>query len=79
MLTSPLGEGDEIKKALGYEKDEELRQDQVEAYVAKKGTLDKCRKDKFGIEMPNFDETIDQLNDRSEELASQIMMKESEE
>ena len=78
MLTSPLEDGDGIKRKLGYEKDDELSQDQVRAYVAQDGTLRECRKNKYGIEMPVFDKTIDELNDRSEELASQIMMKDSE-
>ena len=77
MLTAPLEDGDAIKRQLGYEKDDELRQDQVKAYVARKGTLKECRKDKYGIEMPVFDKAIDELNFRSEELASQIMMKDS--
>ena len=75
MLTSPLEGGDEAKRAMGYGKDDELRQNQVRAYVAQDGTLRECRKDKYGIEMPVFDETIDELNDRSEDLASRIMMK----
>lgn len=78
MLTAPLEDGDKIKRKLGYEKDDELGQDQVKAYVAGEGTLKECRKNKYGIEMPVFDETIDDLNFRSEELASQIMMKDSE-
>ena len=75
MLTSPLEGGDEAKKAMGYGKNDELGRDQVRAYVAQDGTLRECRKDKYGIEMPVFDETIDELNDRSEDLASRIMMK----
>ena len=77
MLSSPLEDGNKIKRKLGYEENEQLRLDQVQAYVAQNGTLTPCNKDKFGIEMPVFDETIDSLNDRSEELATQIMMKES--
>ena len=77
MLSSPLEDGDEARKKLGYREDDRLSQEQVQAYVAKNGTLKLCSKDRFGIEMPVFDETIDDLNDRSEELADQIMMKES--
>ena len=77
MLSSPLEDGDEARKKLGYSENDRLSPEQVQAYVAKDGTLTLCNKDRFGIEMPIFDETIDDLNDRSEELADQIMMKES--
>ena len=77
MLSNPLEDGDEARKRLGYGENDSLSPKQVQAYVAKDGTLILCKKDKYGIEMPVFDETIDELNDRSEELADQIMMKES--
>ena len=79
MLSAPLEGGDRIKRKLGYESEEELRPDQVKAYVAEAGKLNECDKNRFGIEMPVFDKTIDELNKRSEELASHIIMKESEE
>ena len=79
MLSAPLDGGDGIKRKLGYVKEDELRQDQVQAYVAEEGTLNECSKDRFGIEMRVFDETIDDLNERSEELASNILMREIEE
>lgn len=75
MLSSPLEDGDQAKRELGYRNDHQLTLDQVQAYVAEKGTLNECDKDQFGVEMSVFDETIDELNHRSEELASQIMMK----
>lgn len=74
MLTSPLADGDRVKEKLGYKRSDELRQDQVRAYVAQNGVVRECKKDKYGIEMPVFDETIEDLNFRSEELADQIMM-----
>ena len=75
MLSSPLEDGDRAKRELGYRKDHQLTLNQVQAYVAKDGTLAVCDKDKFGVELTVFDETIDELNQTSEELASQIMMK----
>ena len=75
MLSSPLEDGDQAKIKLGYRKDHQLTLDQVQAYVAEDGTLTMCNKDKFGVEISVFDETIDELNQTSEELASQIMMK----
>lgn len=77
MLSSPLEGGDEIKRELEYEEGDELSIDQVQAYVAKCGELEECDKNEFGIAMPVFDETIDDLNERSEKLASRILMKES--
>ncbi len=78
MLSSPLEDGDKIKFELGYRGDEQLRPDQVKAYVAENGGLTPCKKDRFGLEVTSLDETIDDLNRTSEELASQIMMKEME-
>lgn len=75
MLSSPLEDGEQVKRELGYRSDHQLTIDQVQAYVAEEGTLNECDKDRFGVEMSVFDETIDELNHRSEELASQIMMK----
>lgn len=78
MLTSPLEDGEDAKRKLGYQASDELRLNQVRAYVAQDGRLIRCDQDRFGIEMSVFDETIDDLNYRSEELADQILMKESE-
>ena len=77
MLSNPLEDGDEARKRLGYGKNDRLSPEQVQAYVAKDGILTLCNKDRFGIEVPVFDETIDDLNNRSEELADLIMMRES--
>ena len=76
MLSSPLEDGEQAKRELGYQEGDQLTLEQVRAYVAENGTLTPCENDKFGIEVPVLDETIESLNQRSEKLAIQIMMKE---
>ena len=78
MLSSPLEDENDAREKFGYRPSDQLRLDQVNAYVAEDGGLTPCRKDKYGIEITSLDEVIDNLNDASEELASQIMMKEAE-
>ena len=75
MLSSPLQDGDKAKTVLGYKPDEQLSLDRVQAYVAEKGTLSLCDKGKFGISYSVFDDTIDSLNETTEELATQIILK----
>ena len=75
MLSSPLQDGDKARTDLGYKPDEQLSLDRVQAYVAGKGTLSPCDKSKFGISYSVFDDTIDSLNETTEELATQIILK----
>lgn len=76
MLSSPLGDEGQTKEKLGYRPDEQLSLNQVRAYIAEKGGLTPCKKDKYGIEVKSLDDVIDRLNERSEELAIQIMKNE---
>ena len=42
----------------------------MRAYVAEKNSLTPCRIDEFGIDMPFFDKTINDINRVSNELAT---------
>ena len=44
----------------------------VRAYIASDGGLDACNVDRYGMEMPVFDTTIDEINRRSRRLAARI-------
>ena len=72
MLSSSFRNKPAIVKKLGYDVDDFLEPERVHAYVTKKGGLMKCDVDRFGMNMPNFDETIDRINDASNELAARL-------
>lgn len=72
MLSAPFEEKDEVLKELGYSKHDFLNPDSVRAYVAEKNTLTRCAIEKYGIDMPVFDETIDAINRVSSELSVRL-------
>lgn len=78
MLSSRLEDEKYVRNRFKYHPNDKLCLEQVKAYVAENGGLTPCRMDKFGVEITSLDEVIDDLNEASEELASQIMMKEEE-
>ena len=57
---------------LGYAKNDALHPDSIRAYVAENGTLTRCEVDRFGIDMPVFDTTIDDINAAANELTSRL-------
>ena len=72
MLSAPFEEKDEVLKELGYSKHDFLKPDSVRAYVAEKNTLTRCTIEKYGIDMPVFDTTIDAINRVSSELSVRL-------
>lgn len=60
------------QRELGIPGDISLDPDRVRAYVAEDGTANLCSLDRYGIEMPNFEETIRDINRRSHDLADRI-------
>lgn len=70
MLSKQFEDRGKIAKRLKYKEDDFLRAESVRAYVAENGTLTRCTIDEFGIEMPFFDRTIDDINRVSNELAT---------
>ncbi len=72
MLSRPFEGKTDLAKKFKYGKNEFLTPDSVRAYVAENNGLTSCRVDDFGIDMPVFDKTIDDINRTSNELASRL-------
>ena len=73
VMLNGLLEGKEgVVTSLGYENDDGIAPSRIRAYVAQENGLDKCVVDKFGVDMPVFDRTIDQINRVANELASHL-------
>ena len=72
MLSRPFKKKKKVIQDLGYKKDDFIEPDAIQAYVAEGDSLTKCEIDEFGIDMPVFDETIDEINRNSIELASRL-------
>ena len=72
MLDSDFEGKDAVLRSLGYKADDALNRDSIRAYVAQNNGLDRCGVDRFGIDMPLFDETIDDINATANELASRL-------
>ena len=60
------------RKKLNYGVDEGINCERIRAYVAEKNTLTRCAVDRYGIDAPVFDETIDRINRTSTELAAAV-------
>jgi len=72
MLDSDFEGRQDVIKSLKYTSEDAFRRDSVRAYVAKDGELTACEVDKFGIDMPLFDKTINDINTAANELASHL-------
>ena len=74
MLSRSFDSKSELVKKLKYKKQDFLPPESIRAYVAEKNSLTPCTIDQFGIEMPVFDKTINDINRVSNELASRLMI-----
>ncbi len=72
MLSSSFADKEETVRCLGYQQDEYLNPDSVRAYVAENRTLTPCPQDKYGIDLPLFDKTIDDINRVSDDLYARL-------
>lgn len=72
MLAQNFKSKDAVLKKLRYKADDALDPSSVRAYIAEDGRLTRCEIDRFGIDMPVFDKTIDSINHASTELASHL-------
>ena len=70
MLSREFPEKDKVARKLRYRPEDELRPESVRAYVAEDGGLSECMIGRYGIEMPVFDRTIDDINVAAIELSS---------
>ena len=73
MLSQLEGEErNRLGRRLGYASDEGLTPHTVRAYVAEDHGLTRCKVDGYGVEMPVFDKTIDDINRVSNELSAAV-------
>ena len=72
MLSGSFKNKSEVLKRYGYSEHDFLNPDSVRAYVAEENSLTQCTIDRFGIDMPVFDKTIDAINQVSSELESRL-------
>ncbi len=72
MLSRPFKDKAAVIKKLKYSTDDFLDPDSIRAYVAEDNSLTRCNVDRFGIDMPVFDETIDKINRVANDLASRM-------
>ena len=72
MLNASFANKSRTIKRLKYAKDDCIAPEKIRAYIATENSVMKCEIDKFGIDMPNFDETINEINDAANELASRL-------
>ena len=78
MLSRDFDGKQDLLKKLKYDADDALDPGRIRAYVAENGTLTACSVDKYGMEMPNFDSTIDDINHATNEISSRILETEGE-
>jgi len=55
-----------------YGSNDYLNANSVAGFICEKGSLTKCEVDSLGLNMPNFDDTIDKINTISNELALHV-------
>ena len=72
MLSADFKEKSKVLKKLKYSEHDFLKPESVRAYVAENNSLTRCPIEKYGIDMPVFDTTIDAINRVSSELESRL-------
>ena len=72
MLSKPFPDKIALARKLKYAADDFLKADSIRAYVAEGNGLTQCEVSEFGIEMPVFDRTIDEINRVANELGSRV-------
>ena len=72
MLSSDFRSKASVIKRLGYEREDCIGPESIRAYIAEEASVTKCAIDKFGIDMPNFDKTINEINEASNELSIRL-------
>ena len=72
MLSRSFDKKARVMRRLKYAKGDCIAPEKIRAYIATNNSITRCEIDRFGIDMPNFDETIDKINDVANELASRL-------
>ena len=75
MLNSDFTDKARVIRKLKYGDEDCIDPTRIRAYVAGEQGLHKCAIDEFGIDMPNFDETIDTINNAAIELTARLETK----
>ena len=74
MLNGSFDNKEELLGELGYSEGDSIDPTLIEAYYAKDGGLEACHMNAFGIEVPSFENSIDELVRVSSVLGSRIML-----
>lgn len=72
MLGRDIPRKTEFMKRHNYAEDEFLQAEGVRAYVTAGGKLVECESNEYGLDLPLFDDTINQLNSTSWEIAELV-------
>lgn len=72
MLSQTFEDKEKLVSEFKYHPHDLLRAESISAYVAENNGLTKCAVDRFGIDMPVFDKTIDEINRVANELSSRL-------
>ena len=72
LMLGVLPRNSDVVRSMKYSAEEPLQLDMVKAYIAENGGLTRCKVDKYGIDMPMFDETIESINRVSIAFSSRI-------
>lgn len=57
---------------LRYSKEECLDRESIRAYTVENGGLTRCKLDSWGMDIPVFDESIEQINERAVKLTNLV-------
>ena len=76
MFSGDFAGKDDAVRRHKYGEDDFISPESIKAYVAEGGGLTECTVDKFGMAMPMFDDTIDDINRVSNDLASRLYQSE---
>ena len=72
MLSCSFDNKARVRRRLKYAKDDCIAPERIRAYIAQANSLTRCEVGEVGIDMPNFDETINKINDVANELAMRL-------
>ena len=76
VMLNQVQDSQNIAGKYKYTCEDSIAPDAVRAYVAENNTLIPCKVDRYGIEMPVFDETIDDINRAANDLISRLATEE---
>jgi len=78
MLDGHFDDKEQLLKELNYSEEDSIHPSAIKAYYAVDGGLEPCSMNEFGIEVPSFEQSIDELIRVSSTLGSKITSESSE-